>query len=88
MPPIPGFPAVGAPPRQRRGSDIALLGDDAIHAVENPRRRFTGAIHVYGGDITTRPGRSDWDEDAGREVDYDFERTRRYFETFEAPAPG
>ncbi|HEX6167545.1 MAG TPA: hypothetical protein VFZ30_12200, partial [Acidimicrobiales bacterium] len=74
--------------RQLRTGDVALLGDDAIHAVENPRRTFTGAIHVYGGDITTRPGRSEWDEDAGREVEYNFERTRRYFQTFEAPAVG
>jgi predicted metal-dependent enzyme (double-stranded beta helix superfamily) len=74
--------------RELRTGDVALLGDGAIHAVENPRRTFTGAIHVYGGDITTRPGRSEWDEDAGREVEYDFERTRRYFQTFEAPAVG
>ena len=29
--------------------DVALLGDNTIHAVTNPRRSFTGAIHVYGG---------------------------------------
>jgi predicted metal-dependent enzyme (double-stranded beta helix superfamily) len=68
--------------RTLRSGDVALLGDDTIHAVANPRRTFTGAIHVYGGDITTRPGRSEWDEDDGREVDYDFERTRNYFAGF------
>ena len=66
--------------RQLRTGDVALLGDDTIHAVANPRRTFTGAIHVYGGDITKRPGRSEWDEQTGREVDYDFDRTRRHFE--------
>jgi hypothetical protein len=25
------------------------FGDNVIHAVANPRRTFTGAIHVYGG---------------------------------------
>jgi predicted metal-dependent enzyme (double-stranded beta helix superfamily) len=66
--------------RQLHTGDVALLGDDTIHAVANPRATYTGAIHVYGGDITKRPGRSEWDEQTGGEVDYDFDRTRRYFE--------
>ena len=66
--------------RQLTTGDVALLGDDTIHAVANPRTTFTGAIHVYGGDITNRPGRSEWEEQTGHELDYDFNRTRRYFE--------
>jgi predicted metal-dependent enzyme (double-stranded beta helix superfamily) len=66
--------------RQLRDGDVLLLGDHTIHSVCNPRRTFTGAIHVYGGDITARPGRSEWDDDTGAEGPYDFERTRRYFE--------
>jgi predicted metal-dependent enzyme (double-stranded beta helix superfamily) len=66
--------------KQLRSGDVTLLGDDTIHAVTNPTGRFTGAIHVYAGDITQRPGRSEWDEDTLDEVDYDFERLRRYFE--------
>jgi predicted metal-dependent enzyme (double-stranded beta helix superfamily) len=66
--------------RQLRTSDVLLLGADTIHAVTNPLRTFAGAIHVYGGDITTRAGRSEWDEEQGVELPYDFERTRRYFE--------
>ena len=31
--------------------EVLLLGDDAIHAVHNPARAYTGAIHVYGGDF-------------------------------------
>lgn len=73
--------------RELQTGDVALLGDDTIHAVTNPRRTYTGAIHVYGGDITQRPGRSEWDDDSGQEVDYDFERTRRYFEDFQVPDP-
>ena len=56
------------------------------HAVNNPLHTLTGAIHVYGGDITARPGRSEWDDDSGDEVTYDFERTRRYFASFQTPA--
>ena len=66
--------------RQLRTGDVTLLGADTIHAVTNPLRTFAGAIHVYGGDITTRVGRSEWDEERGEEVPYDFARTRRYFE--------
>jgi predicted metal-dependent enzyme (double-stranded beta helix superfamily) len=72
--------------RQLRETEVALLGDDTIHAVSNPRMTYTGAIHVYGGDITARPGRSEWDEDSLAEVPYDFERTRRYFEELNVPA--
>ena len=66
--------------RELRTGDVALLGDDTIHAVANPRRAFTGAIHVYGGDITARPGRSEWDKTTFEEVPYDFDRVKRTFE--------
>jgi len=69
--------------RSLRTGDVALLGDDTIHSVANPRRTYTGAIHVYGGNITNQPGRSEWDEGDGREVAYDFERTREYFTGFQ-----
>ena len=71
--------------RQLRRGDVALLGDDTIHSVANPLRTYTGAIHVYGGDLTKRPDRSEWDEETGREVPADFDRTRRYFESLNAP---
>ena len=31
--------------------DVVLLGDDVIHAVANPARTHTGAIHIYGGGL-------------------------------------
>ena len=36
--------------------DAASLPEDAIHSVTNPLLRFTGGIHIYGGDFfdTTR----------------------------------
>jgi len=58
--------------------DCALLGDKVIHAVANPRRTFTGAIHVYGGDFFAQP-RSDWDPETFEERAYDVERARRSF---------
>jgi predicted metal-dependent enzyme (double-stranded beta helix superfamily) len=74
----PGITVSGA--RQLGTGDVALLGDDTIHAVTNPRRGLTGAIHVYGGDLTTRLGRSEWEDGMGAEGPYDFERTKRYFD--------
>jgi len=40
--------------------EIALLGDDVIHRVDNPRQTFTGGIHVYGGNLLAQD-RTDWD---------------------------
>lgn len=59
--------------------DVLVLGDDAVHAVANPLRSFTGAIHVYGGDFFATP-RSQWDPDTREEKPYDIEETRRLFE--------
>jgi predicted metal-dependent enzyme (double-stranded beta helix superfamily) len=59
--------------------EVALLGPDVIHAVANPGASLSAAIHVYGGDLTARTDRSEWDESAA-EVPVDFERTLRYFE--------
>ena len=64
--------------RQLREGDVALLGDDTIHSVHNPRSRFTGAIHVYGGDLVGRPDRSEWDGDDERP--FDFEAAKQRFE--------
>ncbi|MGH9184572.1 MAG: hypothetical protein ACRD0U_01960, partial [Acidimicrobiales bacterium] len=70
---------VGAGGRQVSDGEVLLLGDDAIHAVANPRRSFTGSIHVYGGDLLATP-RSERDPVALEERDYDVEAAFRYFE--------
>ena len=31
--------------------DVAALPDDVIHSVTNPLLRFTGGLHIYGGDF-------------------------------------
>jgi predicted metal-dependent enzyme (double-stranded beta helix superfamily) len=71
---------------------VLLLGDDAIHGVDNPMRAYTGAIHVYGGDFFATP-RSQWDADTLEEAPWDIEAVREAFaaaeEAFEANgAPG
>jgi predicted metal-dependent enzyme (double-stranded beta helix superfamily) len=49
-------------------ADVALLGDDVIHGVVNPVSTFTGAIHVYGGDLLGTARRS-WEADTLIEAD-------------------
>ena len=62
-----------------RCGEAALLGSDTIHSVVNPLGEFTAALHVYGGDLPHRSGRSEWDEATYDEVAYDFDRAVRYF---------
>jgi predicted metal-dependent enzyme (double-stranded beta helix superfamily) len=62
--------------------DVQLLGDEVIHAVHNPARSHTGAIHVYGGDFIAKP-RSQWDAETLEEQPYDLETVRREFERAE-----
>jgi predicted metal-dependent enzyme (double-stranded beta helix superfamily) len=58
--------------------DVALLGKSVVHAVTNPLRAFTGAIHVYGGDFFATP-RSEWTPDTLEERPYDIEGAKRAF---------
>lgn len=64
--------------RELHESDVLALGADAIHSVLNPERRFTGAIHVYGGDFVNEP-RSMWDPDRLIEQRYDMALIREQF---------
>ncbi len=48
--------------------EILMLDAVAIHSVENPLRRRTAGLHVYGGDILSAE-RSAWGPD-GREVSF------------------
>jgi predicted metal-dependent enzyme (double-stranded beta helix superfamily) len=64
--------------KELRERDVFSLGGDAIHSVDNPTGRFTGAIHVYGGDFVNQP-RSQWDPDSLVEQPYDMEQVRRVF---------
>ncbi len=65
-----------------RQQDVVLLGEDTIHAVHNPLRRYTGAIHVYGGDFV-HSARSQWDPETLLEEPYDLAAVRALFDTAE-----
>lgn len=69
-----GLQAAGG--KQLQAGDVALLGEDVIHAVANPNRAYTAAIHVYGGDYFATP-RSQWDPETLREQPFDVEAVRR-----------
>lgn len=58
--------------------DVALLGDDTIHAVRNPHHGLTGAIHIYGGDFVEQP-RHQWGPGERTERPHDIEHTFRQF---------
>jgi predicted metal-dependent enzyme (double-stranded beta helix superfamily) len=59
--------------------DVAALPADVIHSVTNPLPRFTGGLHVYGGDFfdTTR---SQWNPETLDEEPSDGRRIREMFE--------
>lgn len=59
-------------------TDAVLLGEAVIHAVANPLRAFSGAIHVYGGDFFGTP-RREWTPDTLEERAFDVERARRVY---------
>jgi predicted metal-dependent enzyme (double-stranded beta helix superfamily) len=65
--------------------DVALLGAEAIHAVTNPRRTYTAALHVYGGDYFGTP-RSQWDPETLREAPFDVEAVKRVLADADARA--
>jgi len=59
--------------------DVRPLGPTVIHSVTNPTLKFTGAIHVYGGDFFAVE-RSEWEPDDLFEHPYDVDKTLRLFE--------
>ena len=64
--------------RELNVSDVAVLGKNVIHAVANPLRIFTGAIHIYGGDFFGVE-RSEWTGDTLEERPYDMAHARSVF---------
>lgn len=64
--------------RELNVSDVAVLGKNVIHAVSNPLRLFTGAIHIYGGDFFSVE-RSEWSPDTFEERPYDMAHARAEF---------
>ena len=58
--------------------DVATLDTSAIHSVTNPLQRFTGGIHIYGGDFFATE-RSQWDPETLREEPSNGEVIRNIF---------
>jgi len=59
--------------------DTAMLPEDAVHSVTNPLLRFTGGIHIYGGDFFDTE-RSQWNPETLREEPSDGAVIRGMFE--------
>ncbi|WP_022695699.1 hypothetical protein [Ponticaulis koreensis] len=58
--------------------DVATLGRDAIHSVTNPLLRFTGGIHIYGGDYFDAH-RHQWDPETLKKEPTNGDRVRAMF---------
>ncbi|MAI89661.1 hypothetical protein [Ponticaulis sp.] len=58
--------------------DVATLGKDAIHSVTNPLLRFTGGIHIYGGDYFDAH-RHQWDPETLEKEPTNGDRVRAMF---------
>ena len=61
-----------------RERDVYSLPPNAIHSVTNPIEKFTGALHVYGGNYFA-PGRSEWDAETLEERPFDLAAARTTF---------
>jgi predicted metal-dependent enzyme (double-stranded beta helix superfamily) len=59
--------------------DVASLPRDVIHSVTNPLERFTGGLHIYGGDFFDTP-RSLWNAETLAEEPNDGAKVRAIFE--------
>ena len=59
--------------------DVATLPADAVHSVTNPLPRFTGGIHIYGGDFFQTP-RSQWNQETLAEEPSDGDTIMAMFE--------
>ena len=59
--------------------DTAMLPEDALHSVTNPLQRFTGGIHIYGGDFFDT-ARSQWNPETLEEEPSDGAVIRAIFE--------
>ena len=64
--------------KQLETGNTELLGKSVIHAVVNPLRVFTGAIHIYGGDCL-RYAAKRLGPGTLQERPFDIERARKVF---------
>jgi len=57
--------------------DVLVLGEDAVHAIENPLEGTSFAIHVYGGDLLSAPRRM-WNPFTLQEEPFEYQTARHY----------
>ena len=62
-----------------RYGDIAVLGRDIIHSVNNPLDKLSMALHVYDSDFIAAADKSCWDAETLTEAPYDAEATSPMF---------
>ena len=63
--------------KELKTSDVLVLGEDAVHAIENPLDQTSYAIHVYGGDLPNAE-RSMWNPFTLKEEPCVYEGLMRY----------
>ncbi|MBV1904862.1 MAG: hypothetical protein KUG75_02200 [Pseudomonadales bacterium] len=61
-----------------KAGDVAMLDGKTIHAISNPLKRKSYAIHVYGGHIVEQPGRSMWNPHTLAREPYDMDQLGKY----------
>ena len=64
--------------RLLRTGETAVLDEKTIHAISNPLTRKSFAIHVYGGDLVNRAGRSMWNPTTQVREPYDIKQLSTY----------
>ncbi len=64
--------------RLLKKGDVCVLSADDIHAIANPLPTVSSAIHVYGGDLVAREGRSVWNPHTNTREDYEIKRLGQY----------
>ncbi|HWA60544.1 MAG TPA: hypothetical protein VG939_04180 [Caulobacteraceae bacterium] len=64
--------------RTIHAGESMLLGEDVIHAIENPLPTPTLGLHVYGGDLLGGAGRRMWDPQGKAEHAYETQQFYRW----------
>ncbi|MEQ9451142.1 MAG: hypothetical protein RJQ07_06125 [Pseudomonadales bacterium] len=60
--------------------DVAVLDGNTIHAISNPLDVPCYAIHVYGGNLIDREGRSMWNPQTWQREPYDIDQLSIYIQ--------
>ena len=53
--------------------EVAKFGNNIIHSITNPTNEYTGALHIYGGNIF-KLERSQWNTTTLHEAPYDSDK--------------